>query len=149
KTVFNATGADNQPPRTRPPPGWYGPANASVLRLRRSNGRQAPDSRGINVVGPGDIGLCLAGSKASQSFLPLMCVELTGPAEPDTAFLGALAAFAGASADQLPFKLGKAAKDCKHQPAMRAGRVRPCILQGLEASAALGHGINHVQKVPR
>jgi hypothetical protein len=68
------------------------------------------DRRRINRIGPRDVGLCLASSKSSESFLPLMVGQLAGATELHASRLGALATLASAGADQLAFELCEAAE---------------------------------------
>jgi hypothetical protein len=67
----------------------------------------------------------------------------------DASRLGALAAFAGASADQLALKFGKPAKDSQHKPPVRRRGVRQCVAKRMESSSGLRDHVEHVQEVAR
>ena len=81
------------------PPGWcpiYGPVVTSGSRL------EAPNRRGVHLIGPRHIDLRLARCESGKGLLALMGGELARAAELDAAILRALATLAGASTDQLP-----------------------------------------------
>lgn len=89
------------------------------------------------------------GRERRQGFLSLMPREGRGPAHVHSARLGPLASLAGAGADEIALELGEAAENRQHQASMRRRRVRPCIGQGPESSARLGHCVERVEKVAR
>src|SRR5215831_18671437 len=63
--------------------------------------------------------------------------------------LSALAAFTRPGADQLALKLGQAAENREHQPAVRRSRIGPSVGQRAEPRASLGDGVEDVQQIPR
>jgi hypothetical protein len=108
---------------------------------------QPANRRRIDVVGPRYVCLCLAGSKTSKRFLPLMRRQLWRPAEPHPSLFGTLAAFAGASTDQIALELRQAAEDGQHQPTVRRRGVSPGIDQRLEPNLALSERMQRVEEV--
>ena len=60
---------------------------------------------------------------------------------------GALPTVVRARTDELALEFGEAAEHGEHQPAVRRGRVRPCILQRLEAGTGLADRIEDIEQV--
>src|SRR5262249_14571672 len=130
----------------RAPSASLGDGDRAVLE--RAGSCQAADGGRIDVVGPGDVRLCLALPEARQRLITLMRGELARASEAHTTLLCSLAAFAGPGADQLALKLGQAAEDGEHQLAMRRGGVGPGALERPEASSSLRQLVEHVEQVP-
>src|SRR5215831_1167412 len=82
--------------------------------VERAAGSQSADGGLTDIVGPGQVGLDLAGSNAVEYFPALMRRQLLRATKANTARLGARATLAGAFADQLALELGQTAKH-RHQ----------------------------------
>jgi hypothetical protein len=74
-----------------------------------------------------DIHQRLARLAPCQSLLPLMRSELVRAAKAHAALFGTLAAFTRPGADQLALKLGQAAENREHQPAVTAFAEGPVL----------------------
>src|SRR6516225_943525 len=119
------------------------------MLLRCESRLQPRDGRMAHTVATRDIHQRLARLAPCQSLLPLMRRELMRAAKAHAALSGTLAAFTRPGADQLALKLGQAAENCEHQPAVRAGRVCPGVMQRLKTCATLGDVIEDIEQVPR
>ncbi len=100
-----------------------------------------------DVVGPGDFPGRLAGVAPLQGLALLMGGEFRLAAHLHAAGLGEPAALAGARTDQLPLKLGQAAQNGQHQPAVGCGGVGPGIAKGPEPRLAAGDRRQGVEKI--
>src|SRR5215813_2642613 len=103
---------------------------ACLERARRS---QPADRRLAHAIAARQIGLHSALSEPLDGFLALMGSESLRTSKTHAAGFGALPAVVRTRSDQLALELGQAAEHSEHQPAVRRGRVRPCILQRFEA----------------
>jgi hypothetical protein len=72
-------------------------------------------------------------------FSDLVRSEFRLAAQPDAPCFSAFPALAGAGADQLSLKLGKAAQHGQHQAAMRRRGVGPSVGKGAESGSAIGN----------
>ena len=88
-------------------------------------------------------------SRRLQRLFLLVRGELRRSPHVNAARLGALAAFAGAGADQLALELGKPAKHGEHKPPVRGRGVRPCVAKRAESGSGLRDRVERVQEVAR
>ena len=86
------------------------PQVADRALLERAGSREPADRGGVDVVGPGDICLRLAGNEALNSLLALVGRHLAGTTELHATGLRTGSAFARSGADQLTLELGQTAE---------------------------------------
>ena len=92
------------------------------------------------VVGPRNLRRRFARFPPRQSFSLLMLSEGRLAAELHAPHLRSLPSLVRPRQDQVPLKLGEAAKDREHQPAMWGGAVCPRITQRAEACSGFVNG---------
>jgi hypothetical protein len=61
--------------------------------------------------------------------------------------LGPSSTFPGSGTYQITFKLGEAAKNREHQPAMRRGRVCPNVGQRTKPGPSFGDSVENIEKI--
>src|SRR5262245_619304 len=105
------------------------------------------DRRLRDAVGAGQFCLRFPIGKAPESFCLLVRRESTRPSESHAAVLGALAAFTGASPDQLALELSQPAQYCQHQSAVRRCGVCPCVPETAEVCVALADSGQYIEQV--
>src|SRR5262249_37754668 len=128
---------------------YHALAKERTMLLRCESRLQPRDGRMAHTIATRDIHQRLARLAPCQSLLPLMRRELVRAAKAHAALFGTLAAFTRPGADQLALKLGQAAENREHQPAVRRSCIRPSVGQRAEPRASLGDGVEDVQQIPR
>src|SRR5208337_2280582 len=125
------------------------PSSSRAQRIRQRPSCQ-PRNRAVrDIEGARNFARRLASVAALDCFFFLVRCEFRRSPHVNASRLRALAAFAGASADQLALELGKPAQDGEHKPPVRSRRVRPCVAKGTKARALLGDLRQRVGKVAR